>query len=170
MTALREPTYSAQRADSVRRRMDEAAREPRQLNDLVRWYRTEWEREIPRKMHEPGTEPDSALGAPRMAGAFRAYLCGNPMATDHDDRLDPDYYGAARRYPVHAALTILAHKWPLSARYLFAIGWSGAEWGDVCLAWHMLPEIGHRFTQDSLRHLWSIWARDAMDAARETSQ
>jgi hypothetical protein len=164
---LRESPYKAAREYSVRRRMDEAAQEPRHLNDLLRWYRAEWEREVPRKLHEPGTEPESALGAPRMAGAFRAYLCGSPMATDHDDRLDATRSGAARRYPIHAAMVVMEHKWPISARYLFAIAWSGAEWGDVCLAWRMLPEVGHRFTADALRHLWMIWARDAQDVARE---
>ena len=170
MTVFRESPYAAAREDSIRTRMAEAAREPRHLNEFVTWFRLEWEREIPRKMHEQGTEPDSALGAPRMAGAFRAYLCGSPMATDHDDRLDVTRSGSARRYPVHAALCILARRWPLSARYLFAIAWTGAEWGDVCLAWHMLPEVGHRFTHDALRHLWTIWTRDASDTARETSQ
>ncbi|MBU2166671.1 MAG: hypothetical protein KKF88_02425 [Alphaproteobacteria bacterium] len=159
--ALRESPYVAAREDSVRRRMAVAAREPVHLPELLRWFRHEWAQECPAKLHEAGTEPDSALGSPRMAGAFRAYLVGSPMATDHDDRLDVTRAGATRRYPIHAALSVMAHKWPLSARYLFAIAWAGAEWCDVALAWHMLPEIGHRFTQDSLHHLWSIWARDA---------
>jgi hypothetical protein len=166
----RDSPYASAKDASVQRRMDDAAREPRSLNELLLWYRTEWEREVPRRLHEPGTEPDSALGSPVLAGAFRAYLCGSPMATDHDDRLDSTRTGSARRYPVHAAMTILAHRWPLSARYLFAMAWTGAEWSDVCLAWHMLPEIGHRFTRDALRHLWSIWARDAVAVARETRQ
>ena len=168
--ALRESPYTAARERSVRRRMDEAAREPRHLSDLIVWYRAEWEREVPAKLHEAGTEPESALGSPMLSGAFRAYLCGSPMATDHSNRLDVDERGAARRYPIHAALAVLEHKWPLSARYLFAIAWTGTEWQDVCLAWRMLPEVGHRFTADALRHLWMIWARDATDAARETSQ
>jgi hypothetical protein len=169
MTYLREAPYTAARASSVRRRMDDAAREPTSLPDLLRWYRREWEQEVPSKLHEPGTEPDSALGSPRLAGAFRAYLMGNPMATDHDDRQDMDQRGAARRYPIHAALSVMARKWPCSARFLFAVAWTGTDWQDVALAWRMLPEVGHRFAHDALRHLWAIWARSEGDTTREVA-
>jgi len=162
---MRESTYAAERESSMARRMAEVAREPRRLEDLIRWYRQEWEREIPTRIHQRGVEPDSALGAPVLAGAFRAYLHGSPFATDHDDRLDATMAGATRRYPIHAALCVMGHSWPLSARYLFAIGWTGADWQDVALAWHMLPEVGHRFARDALHHLWTIWARDMESAS-----
>ena len=158
--AMRESSYAAERESSVRRRMAEVAREPRRLNELVLWYRREWEREVPTRIHERGVEPQSALGAPVLAGAFRAYMHGSPFATDHDDRLDATTAQDTRRYPIHAALCVMSKSWPLSARYLFALGWTGAEWYDVTLAWNMLPEVGHRFARDALHHLWSIWARD----------
>jgi hypothetical protein len=148
------------RKASVDRRMVQAAREPRELHELLRWFRTEWEQECPGRIHQRGVEPESALGAPVLAGAFRAYIMGGPMATDHDDRLDVDMRDAARVRPMHAALAVMSHKWPLSARFLFALAWMGVEWQDVALAWQMLPEIGHRWTQDALAHLWRIWARD----------
>ena len=143
--------------------------EPRALPDLIRWYRTQWEAEIPGRIHERGTEPDSALGAPRLAGAFRAYIHGSPMRTDHDDRLDLDERGATRIYPVHAALRIMSHRWPLTAHFLFAVAWTGAEWGDVALAWRIMPEVGHRFTEDGLRHLWRIWERERALSSREAT-
>jgi hypothetical protein len=152
--------YADVKAESVRRRMDAAARQPREVPDLIRWFRTEWEAECPPRTHERGVEPESALGAPKLAGAFRSYIMGSPMATDHDDRLDIDMRDAARLRPMHAALAYMSRKWPLSAHYLFAIAWMGAEWQDVALAWRMLPEIGHRFTFDALRHLYHIWERD----------
>jgi len=159
-TLLRDQPYATEKRASVNRRMVEAAREPKNLPDLMAWFRREWEAEIPSRIHERGTEPDSALGAPKLAGAFRSYIMGSPMATDHDDRLDLDHRDAARIRPIHAAMRVMSNRWPLSTHYLFAIAWTGAEWQDVALAWRMLPEIGHRFTRDALAHLWAIWARD----------
>jgi hypothetical protein len=169
MTYLREAPYTAARASSVRRRMDDAAREPTSLPDLLRWYRREWEQEVPSKLHEPGTEPDSALGSPRLAGAFRAYLMGNPMATDHDDRQDMDQRGAARRYPIHAALSEMARKWPCSAHWLFEIAWCGADWQDVALSHNIVAEFGQRITHHALRQLWTFWSRAEDDTAREVA-
>lgn len=136
--------------------------EPRSLPALVTWFRCEFAKEVPGRLHEPGVEPDSALGSPRLAGAFRAYLA-SPMATDHDDRLDVNRRGAARLFPMHAALSMMDRRWPMSARFLFAVAWTGAEWQDVALAWRMLPEVGHRFAYDALRHLYALWERDARE-------
>lgn len=149
---------------SIARRMDDVAREPRSLPEYLAWFRRAWAEEMPTRIHERGVEPESALGAPRLAGAFRAYMDGHPMATDYDPRHDIDERGAARLRPVHAALAQMRRKWPLSARYLFAIAWTGAEWQDVALAWGMLPEVGHRFTMDALRHLWALWERDVRES------
>ena len=157
---LRDQPYAVAKSASMRRRMEQAAQEPRELPELLRWFRREWEAECPPRTHERGVEPESALGAPKLAGAFRAYICASPMQTDHDDRLDVDMRDAARVRPIHAAMRVMSNKWPLSTHYLFAIAWMGAEWQDVALAWRMLPEIGHRFTRDALQHLWSIWARE----------
>lgn len=156
---LRDAPYAVAKTISARRRMDQAAIEPATLPDLIRWFRREWAAEMPGRIHERGIEPDSGLGSPRLAGAFRAYLAGSPMATDHDDRLDMTTAGDARRLPIHAALNVMSRKWPLSSRFLFALAWAGADWVDVAALWTMPPEIGHRFTHDALHHLWEIWAR-----------
>lgn len=157
---VRDQPYADAKRASVARRMADAATEPRNLAEYLAWFRREWEAEVPRRIHERGVEPQSALGSPRLHGAFRAYMDGHPTATDYDPRLDLDERGAMRRYPVHAALAQMRRRWPLSAHYLFAIAWTGAEWQDVALAWKMLPEVGHRFTLDALRHLWTLWERD----------
>lgn len=143
--------------------------EPENLPDLVSWFHSAWIREAPSRLHEAGTEPDSILGSPRLAGAFRSYIMGSSFATDHDDRLDMTTAGDCRLYPIHAAMIVLSHKWPLSARFLFAIAWTGASWQDVSLAWRMLPEVGHRFAESALRHLWRIWARNQGETAREVA-
>jgi hypothetical protein len=146
---------------SVEARMAEAAREPRELRDLLAWYRREWTREVPTRIHEHDVEPDSAIGSPKLAGAFRSYLTGSPFATDHDNRYDVDRRGAARLYPIHAAITIMSHRCPLSARFLFLLGVSGDnDWERITLAWNMLPEIGQFYAQAVLRKLWEIWERD----------
>ena len=147
-------------AATASQRMSYAAREPSELHELLAWFRREWAKEMPSRIHGRGVEPDSALGSPCLSGAFRAYIDGSPMATDHDDALDTWKEGACRLRPIHAALSVMDHRWPLSSRYLFALAWSGAEWQDVALAWRLLPEIGHRFAQDALKHLWSIWERE----------
>jgi len=157
--AFRESPYARARSESVTRRMDEAAREPKGINGLTNWYRAAWAAETPNRFHERGVEPASVLGSPALHGAFRAYLMGSPWQTDHDDSLDIDHREEVYIRPVHAALAEMSRTWPLSARYLFAIAWCGAEWQDVCLAWRMLPEVGHRFTYDALRHLWRMHER-----------
>lgn len=167
VTSSRERPHAGAHVRSVERRMAEAARRPEQLSELLAWFREEMAAEIPSRLHERGTEPESALGAPRLHGAFRAYLMGSPYQTDHDDRLDPDERHATRVRPMQRALAVMSKRWPLSARYLFAIAFMGAEWQDVALAWQMLPEIGHRFTRDALAHLWDIWARDQIDRPSE---
>lgn len=104
---------------------------PRDLKALLRWFRREWQMQLPEDLHEgwssvewerPGTivrgmdplHPEehacpswpaecrcrpsdekgehihdpgggSRAGTPRIAGAFRAYLWGNPMARDQRD-------------------------------------------------------------------------------------
>jgi hypothetical protein len=166
---FRESPYGGEHHISVELRMSSTGRKPRSLPEYVRWLRTEFDRECPGRIHEQGTEPESALGSPRLAGAFRSYLMGSPMATDHDDRLDVDERGAARLFPVRAALAQMERRWPLSARFLFAVAWTGSEWQDVALAWRLLPEIGHRFALDALRQLWALWARDLCDTTREVA-
>lgn len=167
MIVPRDTPYATDKAGSVRRKMAAASREPRSLHELMAWFRHEFAQEVPGRIHERGVEPGDAIGSPRLAGAYRAYMYGSPLATDHSDALDATTRGAARQRPMHAALELMARKWPLSARFLFTVAWSGADWEDVALAWKMLPEIGHRFTLDALRHLWAIWSRDAVDVARE---
>ena len=132
---------------------------PTSLHSLLAWYRGEFAKETPDRLHGNGVEPASALGTPALNGAFRAYLMGSPYRTDHDDRLDMDRRDEVRLLPIHAALADMERKWPLSARYLFAVGWCGVDWQDVALAWRMLPEVGHRFTMDALRHLYVLWWR-----------
>lgn len=162
MTAaiLRDAPHASEHRASVSRRMDAAAARPESLPDLLAWFRAAWAEEMPARIHERGVEPQSVLGTPKLAGAFRAYMDAHPMQTDHDPRLDVDERGAARVRPIHAALWQMRRRWPLSARFLFALAWTGAEWQDVALAWGMLPEVGHRFTIDALRHLWALWERD----------
>lgn len=170
MTALLrdQPHVDAHRT-SVERRMGAVRMEPRTLPHLVAWLRTEWAREAPERLHEPGTEPSDLLGSPRLAGPFRTYIMGHPMATDHDNRLDVDCRGAARLRPIHAALWQMKRKWPLSARFIFGLAWTGADWRDMAHAWNMEDEVGQRFAHHALLQLWQIWARDQATASPEVA-
>lgn len=156
---LREQPYAADHASSVRRTMDGAGHEPRSLAEYVTWLRREFERETPRRVHERGVEPESAIGSPRLAGAFRAYLCGSPFATDHDDRRDMDMRDAVYVRPVHRAIAIMSKRRPESARLAFALAWSGVDWEDIICQKGLVSEFGYWVTLGTLQHLWRIWAR-----------
>lgn len=155
--------------------MAEVARKPRNLHEYISWLVREWQAEIPERLHEIDTEPDSVLGSPRLDGRFRAYLHGSDLATDHDDRLDATMAGSARLRPIHAAIRLLAGRdWdPMSdsgymASFLWGLACSGGDWETTCdMRGVSPPQTYASYTEYALRRLWAIWARDAVDTARE---
>jgi hypothetical protein len=49
------------------------------LSDALSWLERHWIGRVPpTRIHTGGVEPDSALGSPRLADAFRAYLDARP--------------------------------------------------------------------------------------------
>lgn len=171
---LRESPYVAAKAESVTRRMADVVRRPNGPDGYAAWLVTEWQQEIPDKLHEIDTEPDSALGSPKLDGGFRSYLHGSDFATDHDDRLDANCSGSARLRPIHAALRLMAGRAHdehcdkvLMSRFLWRVACSGGEWRTVCDQSGIPSWVAAVYTETALRHLWAIWQRDALDTARE---
>lgn len=172
---VRESPYTTAKAESVARRRADAVKRPNGADGYASWLITEWQQEIPDRLHEIDTEPDSALGSPKLDNGFRSYLQGSDMATDHDDRLDASYAGTARLRPIHAALRLMAGRGDehcdkaLMSRFLWRVACSGGNWRMVCDQSGIPAWVASVYTETALRHLWAIWQRDAIDTAREVA-
>lgn len=155
MTVARDRLIRPYRADhetSIRMRMD-AARRPHSLPQLLGWAREQWSLEVPDRLHAGGVWRDygaaasggSALGTPRYADPFRAYLENSAFETDGDD---PTYLR-----PMHAALARIhgrdtSHPFSPAAHRLFALAVGGFDVGSVSARYlvngddcHRLPPI-----------------------------
>ena len=151
---------------------------PQSFAALLGWFKREWDAEFPRRLHERGVEPESALGAPRLAGAMRARLTAIDddedaerarRATDYDPAHDTWSSGAAPRYPILDALERYGHRHPLLRRYLEAVAYGGFDWRRVAQARlrifdpeadRFVPDDEHAFltTLGALSSLWEIWS------------
>ena len=173
---LRESPYTAARDESVTRRMAEVVKRPNGPDGYAAWLVAEWQQEIPDRLHEIDTEPNSVLGSPKLDNRFRSYLHGSDFATDRDDRVDSTSVGAARLRPVHAALRLMAGRGDehcdkvLMSRFLWRVACSGGDWRTVCDQSDIPSWVAAIYTETALRHLWAIWQRDAIDTAREIAQ
>ncbi len=135
--------YAVEHSGSVSRSMAQG-RKPRSLAEYLRWFADRWTAEMPTEIHSSGVWRDrvsageardgvqavggSHLGSPRLNEAFRRLLENSPYETDHaiyegNVVLEPHYVR-----PIHAAIARLAHKRPLTARWLAALAASGFDW------------------------------------------
>ena len=138
---------------SIEQRMGKGVM-PATLPELLRWYSEGWDAEVPTALHKSevwrdhgiNAEGGSRLGSPAHTDPFRRYLEGIPSQTDEDG-----YY----TIPMHAALARLGHRWPLTARTLFAVAQSGYDWRGVAERCHIAEELFYRMLMDALRALWA---------------
>ena len=136
---------------------------PKGLNGLLRWYAEGWDAEVPTTLHKAetwyGRDRDgngqtwpaeltggSHLGTSAHTESFRRYI------EEAESQCDPDGYYVR---PMHAALSRLGRRWPLSASWLFAVAQSGFDWRGVALRLHMADEFAYRNTRDALSDLWT---------------
>jgi hypothetical protein len=151
-----------------------ALERPRTFGKLRDWFKREWEAEFPNRIHERGVEPDSQLGAPRLAGAMRARFnalddAKVATATDYDREHDTWSTGAAPRFPVLSALVQLHRTCPLVARSLTQLAYGGFDvyrhgakrgWTTYQTDLYLRAELGA---------LWQVWSQLVRDAGREVA-
>jgi len=166
---------------------------PRTFGKLREWYQREWNAEFPNRMHERGVEPDSQLGAPRLAGAMRARFSAlddakAASATDYDREHDTWSTGAAPRFPVLSALVKMHSEAPLLSRYLEAVAYGGFDWRRVSMSrlriWDPTRVVegqtlrgamvwDHKYaeivTHGAMAMLWQIWSAGQRDAGKEVA-
>jgi hypothetical protein len=103
--------------------------------DLLGWFMTEFRKEVPDRLHTRGVWRDahrrgdaefydpvggSALGAPRMADPFRAYIEDDAFGTQPDEYEGHKSLANHYRTPVRAALARLAGRRENGHGYLMA--------------------------------------------------
>jgi hypothetical protein len=181
INARRGLPFGASHDRSRERKAELAATRPRTFGALLGWFKREWDADFARKLHERGIEPDSQLGAPRLAGKVRARFSALDDAkaatsTDYDREHDTWATGSSPRFPMLDALTRLRdgspHRrgYPLSARILVRIAYLGtSDWRKVCCPHGEPDEVGELFLTATLNVLWGIWAEGQRDAGREVA-
>jgi hypothetical protein len=181
--AARGRTHRAVHDDSVEAKALAAVDRPRSFGALLGWYHREWDAEFPARLHERGVEPDSQLGAPRLAGAMRARFAAldeprAATATDYDREHDTWATGSAPRFPVLDALTRYARKAPLLSAYLTAVAYRGFDWRAVATErLRVWDPVACRFSADDEHHylltfgalsaLWEVWSMGQREAGRD---
>jgi hypothetical protein len=135
--------YAVEHSGSVARSMVRE-RKPRSLAEYLRWFADRWQAEMPTEIHSSGVWRDrvtnteakagvqatggSHLGSPRLNEAFRRLLENSPFETEHavyegHQQPEPHYVR-----PIHAAITRMSHKRPLTAHWLASLAASGFDW------------------------------------------
>ena len=144
----------------------ERGKMPRTLADLLRWYAKGWDIEVPDSIHKaevwigrPGEgvpaehTGGSHLGTRAYTDPFRRYVENVPSETDVD--------GCYVR-PMHAALSRMGRRYPLTARVLFAVAQAGYDWRGVAERMHYADEMFSLYLTQALAHLWSEYRSDVV--------
>lgn len=157
----RDRPHADEHERSLERRSDRG-RQPDTLPGYLRWYAEAWDAEVPTKLHkvevwassgeivsgdgvktiDPG---GSKLGAKAWGNQFRRYM------ENVDSECDADGFYIR---PMHAALSRMERRWPLTARSLFAVAQSGYDWRGVAERGHWAEEMFYRFLMDAFAALW----------------
>lgn len=149
--ALERP-HQSDHERSVARRMDKG-RMPANLGGFLKWYADGWDSEVPTRLHKPEVwrdhgihaEGGSKLGSPAWGDQFRRYM--ENVASECDE----DGYFVR---PMHAALSRIARRYPLTARALFAVAQSGYDWKAVALRGGWADEMFYLYLVQALTMLW----------------
>lgn len=134
---------------------------PKSLPDLLRWYSDIWDAEVPTSIHKsevwrdhgPHAQGGSKLGTPAHTDPFRRYIEGVDAECDQD--------GWYTR-PMHAALSRLGRRWPLTARALFAVAQSGYDWRGVATRLGYADEMFCLYMEMALIRLWNEYREDVV--------
>lgn len=149
----RDRPYRGEHERSAEGRM-ERGRQPASLGQFLRWYSDGWDAEVPTSLHKAEVwrdhgihaEGGSKLGSPAHSDPFRRYM------ENTDSECDEDGYFAR---PMHAALSRIGRRYPLTARTLFAVAQSGYDWKGVGTRLGYADEMFHGYLLWSLALLWN---------------
>lgn len=147
--ALERP-YQSEHEQRQKERLDEPP--PTRLRDLLAWYAGAWDQEVPIDLHKwevwrdhgQHAEGGSHLGSPAYADQFRRYL------ENIDSELDEDGYFMR---PVHAALSRMHRRWPLTVQALYMLARSGMDWRALGERLHMADEMACLYVERALAML-----------------
>jgi hypothetical protein len=112
---------------------------------------------MPSRLHSRGVEPDSVLGSPELAPAFRHYINADHQREQRED--------GCYVYPLHAALAALGHGGsserprPFCAMTIFEVIRAGFDWERVAdrLSWpHDAFELFLSGAIELLHKRWSL--------------
>ena len=156
MVLTRDRSYAVDHEASVNARMYQ----PKGYHALLRWFVKTWRDELPGTIHAGGVEPDSRLGAPKFAPAFRAYIQGNDGRTEHpwsDSRPEStETYATPMRWTLR---WLERNRHPLIASTLRFMGMQGSTTFSVtcqtCSGSVTLPdEYAEAIARDALNLAW----------------
>lgn len=144
----------------------ERGRPPRTFASLMRWYADGWDMEVPDAIHRSevwmgrsgeGIPAEhvggSKLGTKAHTDPFRRYLENVPSEIDVD--------GSYVR-PMHAALTRLSRRYPLTGRALFAVAQAGYDWRGVAVRGGWADEMFALYLTQALAQLWAEYRPDVV--------
>lgn len=160
--AALELPYAREHEASALRAMDKGTA-PKGLDQLVRWFREVCQGEAPVAIHKSGVwrdhgtdaEGGSHLGSPAWSDPFRRFLEG----VDHPSALDPDGY---YRWPLRAALSRMARRWPLTARALYQLALVDGDWRRLADVMSYPDEIMELYAERALDKLWREYSDTRM--------
>ena len=165
---MRDTPYSHENARSKRAKM---AR-PR---DLLAWFLTAFREEMPDRLHTKGVWRDakrrgdadgydpvggSALGSPRMADPFRAFLEDDPFATEPAEYEGHKDVRNHYRTPMRAALARLAGRgpdhdpYPFMARALYRTAQRDGDWDGACASLGIIEPVRKPYIEAALHRLY----------------
>jgi hypothetical protein len=148
-------------------------RMPKSLGALLAWFSSEWDAEIPPRLHtvevwhgrqeyRDGEKVwpaelvgGSALGSHGLTDRFRRHMEAYAGERDQD--------GWYLR-PMHAALARLGTRDHWMARNLFAVAMAGYDWQGVADRGHWVHGMYQVYLEEALRRLWLEYSERALRA------
>lgn len=152
INAAKAAPHRGDHAESLERRFVKGA-QPKTFGALLKWYSDIWDAEVPTSIHKSEVwrdhgihaEGGSKLGSPAWGDRFRRYIENSDAEVDED--------GWFVR-PMHAALSRIGRRWPLTARSLFAVAQSGYDWRGVATRGGWSEEMFAVYLTQALTMLW----------------
>jgi hypothetical protein len=143
--------------------------------DLLAWFLTGFREEVPDRLHSRGVWRDaryrgdvdayapvggSALGSPRMADPFRAFIEDDPFGTEPSEYEGHKSIRNHYRTPMRAALARLAGRgadhdpYPFMARALYRTAQRDGDWDGACASLGIIEPVRKPYIEAALHRLY----------------